>query len=449
MPASILPEVQWQRVGEFIAAHIGLHFPPERRADLQRGIAAAAEAFGLRDEAQCVEWLLSAPLTRAQLHSLATHLTVGETYFFREPKTFAALAEKVLPELIRARRDARCLNLRFWSAACCTGEEPYSLAILLRQALPDLVNWNVSILATDINETFLRKATAGVYGEWSFRESPPWFKSRYFRRTEEGRYAILPEIRQQVTFAPLNLADDAFPASAIETGAMDIIFCRNVLMYFTLPKAQKVVQHLHHALIEGGWLIVSPSEGTQTLLAPFRPVNFPNVILYQKNGAKAVAEPTWRQIPSAPAAMIPVAATAEFPSASPEASLSTARELANDGRLSKALAICERCITADKLDPAGHYLRAVILQELGNRDEARHSLQRAIYLCPGFVLAHFALGNLAREADRSREADKHFANALHWLDRNPPDDMVPESDGLTVARLREMIHSISALEASS
>ncbi len=447
MPASALPEVQWQRVSEFIAVRVGLHFPPERRIDLQRGVAAAAEAFGFMDEAECVEWLLSARLNRTQLHALASHLTVGETYFFREPKTFAALADKILPELIRARRDGR-RRLRFWSAACCTGEEPYSLAILLRQVLPDFADWKVSILATDINETFLQKAAEGVYGEWSFRESPPWFKSRYFRRTEEGRYAILPEIRQQVTFAPLNLADDTFPSPATETGAMDIIFCRNVLMYFTVPQAQKVVQNLHRALVEGGWLIVSPSEGTQTLLSPFTPVNFPNVILYQKRMTKVAAEPTWSQIPSAPATITSVAAAAEFSSALPEAFLSTARELANDGRLSEALAVCERCLASDKLDPAGHYLRAVILQERGDRNEARHSLQRAIYLWPGFVLAHFALGNLAREADRSREANKHFTNALHWLDRNPPNDIVPESDGLTVARLREMIHSIAALEVS-
>ncbi|MDR3404918.1 MAG: CheR family methyltransferase [Chthoniobacter sp.] len=476
---------------------MGLHFPPERWADLERGLTGAAKEFGLADVATGVEWLLSATLTKAQLEVLASHLTVGETYFFREKKTFEVLAESILPELIRARR-ASDRRLRIWSAACCTGEEPYSLAILLQQVIPDLAEWNVTILATDINERFLRKASAGVYGEWSFRESPAWFKDRYFRRTADGHYAILPEIKKRVTFAHLNLAADAFPSLATDTNAMDLIFCRNVLMYFTLPQMRKVVGNLHRALVPDGWLVVSPSECSQIHFSRFAAVNFPGVILYQKSPVKERVVPPWTPpqplgetvepftpvFESPPSWIVPPAspppeeetAPAEIPptahtiasslyeqgryaeaaetlrasltsSTAPasEAASLLARALANQGKLGDALAWCERWLVADKLDASGHYLRAMILQELGDSTQSRRSLQRAIYLNQEFILGHFALGNLARDSDMPEEADKHFTNALQLLHRCEPGDILPESEGLTAARLTEIIHSIATL----
>ena len=129
----------------------------------------------------------------------------------------------------------------------------------------------------------------------------------------------------------------------------------------------------------------------------------------------------------------------------PEFSTS-ARALANQGKLAEALTWCDRWIAAEKLNAAGHYLRAVVLLEQGNPEQARRSLQRAIYLHPDFVLAHFSLGNLARRSGRNGEADKHFANALHLLARLQPDTPLPESDGLTAARLTETITALTSLE---
>ena len=145
---SALSDTLWSQLSEFVAERIGLHFPPERRDDLKRGLTSAAVEFGFADVAVCAEWLLSAALTKAQIQQLAGHLTVGETYFFREKKAFDVLAGSVLPEMIRSRRNGE-LRLRIWSAACCTGEEAYSLAMLLDQVIPDLPDWQVTILATD------------------------------------------------------------------------------------------------------------------------------------------------------------------------------------------------------------------------------------------------------------------------------------------------------------
>jgi chemotaxis protein methyltransferase CheR len=486
---------------------MGLHFPSERWDDLKRGLAAAASEFGFADVAACAAWLLSAALTKAQVHVLASHLTVGETYFFREKGTFDVLAESVLPELVGSRRN-RERRLRLWSAACCTGEEPYSLAILLHQVIPDLADWHVTILATDINERFLQKAIAGVYGEWSFRESSGGFKERYFQCIGDGRYSILPEIRKWVTFAHLNLVEDVYPSLATDTNAMDLVFCRNVLMYFTLPQARRVAVNLRRALVEDGWLVVSPSEGSQELFSGFLPVNFPRVILYQKDESKVQTDQRRPPVPRAETAecvlpafeallpgvpLMPAALSTEPTLAPPPQELSQpeasptpfavaaslyqqgryaetaemllasfearaapdpqafsllARALANQGGLADALAWCDRWIAADKLDSSAHYLRAVVLQEVGDDESARHALQRAIYLQPDFVLAHFALGNLARNGGKADEADKHFTNALHLLRGWQPDDLLPESDGLTAGRLSEIISSILALETT-
>ena len=205
----VLPDPLVARLSDFLAQQIGLHFPKERWSDLKRKIAAAAPAFGAPDAESCAQRLLSAPLTRNQIEILASHLTVGETYFLREKKSFDLLEQQIFPELLRARAGAE-RRLRVWSAGCCSGEEPYSLAILLDRLIPGFRDWNITLLATDINPEFLRKAADGVYGEWSFRDAPAWLRERYFKKRKNGRFEIDPHIRNRVTFSYLNLAEDVY-----------------------------------------------------------------------------------------------------------------------------------------------------------------------------------------------------------------------------------------------
>lgn len=482
------PGLVWRRVSERIASTMGLHFPEGRWADMQRALDQAAAEFGHANSATFSEWLLTHELSPNQLRQFASHLTVGETYFFRERKTFEALAEHVLPPLLDSKRKHE-RRLRIWSAGCCTGEEAYSLSILLTQVIPDLADWHVSILATDINERFLQKASAGIYSDWSFRETSADFKERYFRRQPDGRYAVLPEIKQRVRFASLNLAQDVFPALTTDTNAMDLIFCRNVLMYFTPTQAINVIGNLRRALVDDGWLVVSPTEASQALFSEFKTSNYPGVILYQKATLRDRPASTWKPPEPAPtfplppeppppeAPEAPLVESAPSPSArslatqqyekgnyaeavetllSSSTPPSTSRDysllahcLANLGRLDEALEWCDRWVVSDKLDASAHYLRAVTLQELDRFEDARLALHRAIYLEPNLILAHFALGNLARSRDRRTEADKHFTNALHLVGRHSADTVLPESDGLTAGRLAEIITSLLSLETIS
>ena len=262
---------------------MGLHFPKERWRDLERGVNAASRELEIEDGKSCIEWLLSSLPTKSQIEILANHLTVGETYFFRDKELFKTLEKPILSKLIRSRhRNGR--HLRVWSAGCSTGEEPYSVAILLSKMIPDLGDWNITILATDISPLALQKAAGAVYGHWSFRDIQPEIKKGFFNQREDGHFELLPRIRKMVTFSYLNLVEDTYPSLFNNTNAMDIIFCRNVLMYFVPELARKVARNFHRSLVHGGLLIVSPTEASISIFSQFTAVRAPGTILYRKEG---------------------------------------------------------------------------------------------------------------------------------------------------------------------
>jgi chemotaxis protein methyltransferase CheR len=508
-----LSEQQLLELSAFVGDHIGLHFPKERWRELAAGIDAAARSCELPDAGSLAHRLLSAPPTQEQIDILARDLTIGETYFFRERRSLAIVAEQILPKLISARR-GNVQRLRIWSAGCCTGEEPYSIAILLDRLLPDLRDWQITILGTDINSRFLHRAAEGVFGEWSFRDVPPWLKQGYFQPVGKARLAIAPRIKELVSFAYLNLGKDVYPSLANDTNAMDLIFCRNVLMYFVPERARKVVGNLHRSLLNGGWLVVSAVETSAELFSQFVAVPFEGATLYRKESdapsmqgpAVCTDAPDIRWIgaalpPSPPPPPLCAPAPAQLDSAAVEASLtqstSTARDelykaddettrheaalalfkrgnylaaaakldakdlpaplrvdssvllariYANLGELGQARQWAERALAADKISAGVHYLLALILQEQGAMQAAVAALRRALYVEPDFVLAHFALGTLLRRQERQKEADRHLANALQLLQRYQDDDVLPDSDGLAVNRLRAMIRSMLAEE---
>ena len=475
----------------------------------------AAKDFGYPNTTSFVNFCLTtASLTADQVQTLAWHLTIGETYFLRGTQAFDVLEHEILPELLAARRnDER--QLRLWSAGCAGGEEPYSLAISVTRLLPNPQGWTTTILATDINTRALQKASNGVYGSWSFRDTPGWLRPQFFDKTSSGDWAIRPEIKRQVAFSYLNLAADPYPSLATNTNAMDIIFCRNVLMYFRPDTMRRVVERLHDALRDGGYLFVAPSEASHEFFPQFERVASRGEILYRKVGAghaagdghRAGARPGERRphsvepviapranagVPVAPGApdtarrtpaWRPAAEPAEqsrgprrsppprppgpprAPGPSParlqpaveerEAAASgaaaplaaAARRAANEGRLREALASCEEAIAADKLSAGYRYLYATILAELDQEDDAVKALNSTVYLDPGFVLAHFLYGNIARRRARAGEAESHFRTTLALLEELSPDCVLPESGGMTAGKLAEIVKSVIELEA--
>ena len=453
------------RLSEFVAAQTGLYYPQERWGDLERGIAAAAPDLNFSNTESCAHWLLSAPLTRHMNEVLASHLSVGETYFFREKQSLEIFGEQVLAQLLQSRRQNE-RRFRIWSAGCSTGEEAYTVAILLDRLVPDLKEWNITILATDFNPKFLRKAAQGVYGDWSFRDAPVWLRERYFTTCRDGRFEIHPRIKKMVTFSYLNFAEDVYPSLSNNTSAMDVILCRNVLMYFTAQRAKQVTGNFYRALVDGGWLIVSPAESSNSLLSQFTPVDFLGAVLYRKmvnaesqsqvrehpvlqifseteatpsSSLAAPEEPAAAEIRAEQVSQLPVLKSDEC-----KVPYRMAHRCANQGRLSEALEWCEKAITADKMNPLHHYLSATILQEQGQHEIAIQSLMRALYLDPDFVLAHFSLGNLHQSQGRYREAQRYFGNVLLLLHKRPQEEILVDAEGLTAGRMVEIATSLLA-----
>ncbi|MBI4595679.1 MAG: tetratricopeptide repeat protein [Candidatus Tectomicrobia bacterium] len=509
---SSITESLLTEVGEFISVHMGLHFPENRRNDLERGLRSAAPELGFEDPEACTRWLISSPITKSTIEVLANHLTVGETYFFRDRRCFDFLEEKVFPELIGRRRTSG-KYLRIWSAGCCTGEEPYSAAILLNRMISDIKDWNITVLATDINPVFLRKASAGLYGDWSFRDAPKWIRERYFRKTKGNHSELLPEMRKQVIFTYHNLAEDAYPALYNNTNAMDLILCRNVLMYSTSDHQRYMAKKFLNCLVEGGWLIVSPTEASNALFPEFTSINFQGATFYRKGQGLEVRDEelkdegrpfrwdegrgTRDEIVHRPSeqsersssvprqsersersslVLRPLEVSEEntqagktpdpykealalyekgsYPEAAEKlrpllsqgpleakAAALLARIAANQGKLSEALGLCDRAVSADKSNPGNHYLLATIMQEQGRLQEAATELRKTIYLDQDFVLAHLLLGNLALRQGKRKESARHFRNAYNLLSRRQPEEIIPDAEGLTAGRLMEIIRA--------
>jgi chemotaxis protein methyltransferase CheR len=489
--AGISPQ-QLPVLSDLVGRWTGLHFPADRYAELERGIARASKDFGHQNVDSFVSSLMAAELSSDQIQTLAWHLTIGETYFLRGKSTFDVLSKEILPELI-LRRKGKEQYLRLWSAGCSGGEEPYSMAISTARLLPDIKDWNIHILATDINTRSLQKATNGVYGNWSFRDTPDWLRPQFFDASGND-WAIRQQVKKMVSFSYLNLAVDPYPSLATNTNAMDIIFCRNVIMYFSPEVMKRVIANLYEALRDGGYLFVAPSEASQELFPQFERVSMRGEIFYKKDittarerasGAQAGAAkqrlrvvrpvaahptpaaavrthtPASRPAPAKPAAAgrtmraVPAAApVSAAPAGQPKAAgpaaelVARARSAANEGHLNEALGAIENAIKTDKLTPGYRYLYATILDELDKPDEAVKALNSALYLDPDYALAHVLLGNIARRRGKRADAQKNFGKALATLETMDPDAVIPESEGMTAGKLGEMVKSLIEMEAS-
>ncbi|HET9954377.1 MAG TPA: CheR family methyltransferase [Polyangiaceae bacterium] len=477
------PEVE--RARRWVAQRLGLEYSANRGLDLARGVEAAMSELGLQSFA-AFEALLEASSPDSVPSSvtdvLAKHLTIGETYFFRDQAVFAALDQAILPALIGRESPRR--ELRIWSAGCCTGEEPYSIAIAVDRALRDPERWEISILGTDVNPVFLRRAELAVFNAWSFRNVAPELRARYFTEREGQHFELDVKIRQMVRFARLNLVHDAYPSAMTGTQELDLIFCRNVLMYLGAEVVQKVVERFRRCLRDGGFLVVSPTETSVELFRQFESKFLRGAIVYQRRDARldpklelrlpdrsagtrpsaatramddAKVSPGSRSGPrpscDRASERVPVPARAALPSARPSEAdppisgeppslFTQARQAANSGNLKQALELCERALGGSKLDCSLHYLRGSILAELGRSNEAVQALERALYLDPDFVLAHFSLGHLAFQRGQLRTARRYLGNVLTLTREMDPDQELAEAGGLRAARLAQIAESL-------
>jgi chemotaxis protein methyltransferase CheR len=436
-------------VSDWVARHMGLHFPADRHDELQRGLEQAARIEGFDNAAAYVCRLMESPPTPAQIEVLAGELTIGETYFFREPSAFDALRDSILPSLIQERRPAG-RHLKFWSAACCTGEEPYSLAIELRRALPDWRDWNLDLRGTDINPSFLARARAGCFGDWSFRGVDAGDQERNFIKRTPRSFEILPDIRGMVSFSQLNLVEPAYPPT-FEEGGFDVILCRNVLLYFDQECQLRVIRHLHALLREGAWLIPGLAEGSNLLNEAFTQVPIGGAVFFQKPNRPARAHvgapltpartegvppplahrlsPRAGQVPTSAQPLAPRSPCAiETPRActgrktdsnvapdaagpGPEELVVAAERLHGEGKTPEALARL-KVAQPDRLGDRGCLLMARILADKGRLTEARGWAEQAAAAGKTNARAHFVHAIILQELSEWPQAEAAMNRAL-------------------------------------
>jgi chemotaxis protein methyltransferase CheR len=399
--------------GALVAARLGLDFPQRRRADLERGVAEAARAAGFRDRGAYLAQLGSLGVESAAWQRLVTRLTVGESYFFRDRAVHALLAREVLPELIAERRARSDRTLRIWSAGCARGEEPYSLAILLDRLLPDRADWTLTIQGTDVDDRSLEAARRGIYAAWSLRDTPPADRALHFRPRSGRRFELDPAIREMAEFARLNLVDEAYPAG------MDLILCRNVVMYFTEDARRAVIGRLERSLVPGGWLVLGAAEATAESLRLVTPVAFPDAVIHRR---------------AQPPAPEPAATPPQPGPLQPAALVRQAGAYADEGRLDEAIGLFDEALRHDRLNPELHVLVAAIHHERGELDRALAACRSAVSLNPDSAAAHFLLGNLLVQrgaAAHARRAMEAVAGLLRSVPRDEP------VGGLTAGRMLE------------
>ncbi|MBW4681546.1 MAG: tetratricopeptide repeat protein [Microcoleus vaginatus WJT46-NPBG5] len=273
---------------KLISATTGLYVREQDRDALQKKILLRMRLLKLSAPEEYYQLLEAGtnPInTRDAAHSeyewkeLTLLLTIGESYFFRDRGQFNLLKNYILPELIERQKPMR--SLRIWSAGCSTGEEPYSLAILLQEMIPDWEQWDILILGTDINQANIEKAKRGFYSSWSFRLVDPNLQGQHFSQ-HRAEWQVVERIRQMVTFQYGNLVKDPCPNINAGIHSMDLIICRNVFVYFSAQAISLVLKKFYHALRPGGYLMTAHAELYAQSLGHFRAKVYPESVVYKR-----------------------------------------------------------------------------------------------------------------------------------------------------------------------
>lgn len=429
----------------------GLVFPPGREQALDEGVLRACSVLAQDDPVSLLRHLRQGD--GATQVALADVLTVGETYFFRDPQHFA---------LLRRLLERAEAPMRLWSAGCASGAEPYTMAILARDLHGKDASERVSIFGSDLSEQALTKARAGRFRPWALRGVDDDTKRRWFR-TEGQELVVVDEVRELVRFGRLNLLEQEEPAWP---GDVDVIFCRNVLVYFSADAIETAARGFQRALSDTGWLIAGPSD---PLLSPHGLVvdasggfiayrrqlaESPPAVVVQPRQVAAPIPPvpapkvTRDALPKRlPASVAPVPVAAPEPQPAPptpddDGLLAQVRALADAGDSLRALAALDDVIRERPLEGEAYLLRAVLAQALGRHTEVVRDAKRALLLDRSLVYAHIVAAPSAAALGDVSAAKRGLRNARASLLATPPDTPITA----TTASAEELLSACAQLE---
>jgi chemotaxis protein methyltransferase CheR len=418
--------------------------------------------------------------TAPEMEYLIARVTVGESYFFRDDEQLRFLRTQWLPRLIAEKERTGNRTLRIWSAGCSAGQEIYTVAMLLHEALERPADWSLHLLGTDINTAALSMAIRGRYTPWSLRSTTEEYRQRYF--VQDGdQYAIAPELRGLVKFFYLNLLEDNFPTMLTGTNAMDLILCRNVFIYLDPDMLPPVMEKFQASLVPGGCLLLGasdlaarPSQGLQmeqwgntfcfrrtdglppqtphvpapTATAPREPTKRVQAVERKEaapeqppRSSKAkhqdviqlLREERWNDVVET------VDAHVAREGDDAELAQHKAKALANLGALEEAAKASERSIEMAPLDKHTYLIKALVMIELNDLGRAEEALRRAIFLDASFVEAHFQLGLLQLRAGDRRAGMRSLSNALDLAEKLDPERNVHNAPGMVFGRLADIL----------
>jgi len=458
-----------------VRARTGLVVGPARTAAFRSALADAMRSARVSDP---VVYLADLAVTPALMDDLAGRVTVGETYFFRDPDQFALIEQEVLPALLRSRTSDSG-PLRLWSAGCATGEEAYTLAILASR-----VSARARTVGTDISRRALAKARSARYTRWSFRGVAEDVVAGHFDQVDD-EFELHREYRDVVEFRYLNLADAGYPSAASGIVGMDLILCRNVLIYFDQETVARVADQLLRSLAADGWLVLGASDPMLADLVSCHVVVSSAGLMYRRTKGAAVSfasilppprahlAPTPAVVAEPPApALEPVrletvqnpvpASDAEVaarcyavrdydgaaeaarravgrPGAEAGVSVLLVRALANGGELGEAERACALALERHGMSAELCLLHASLLTAARRYDAAAVAARKALYLDRGLALGHLAHGAALAGLEDVPGARSAFTNAATLLAGVPRDGIVPASGGEAAGRLADLV----------
>ncbi|MCG6946759.1 MAG: tetratricopeptide repeat protein [Deltaproteobacteria bacterium] len=451
-----LSDTEFKSFRDLIAERAGIYFEPSKQDLLRTNLLQRMEDCGLSNFADYFQ-LLSSPAGTKEFDHLLNLIIIPETYFFRDQAQFDAFEHSIIPEILKSESDSGS-SLRIWSAGCSTGEEPYTIALLVAAGMGSVKYPSVHILATDVSSVALEAARRGVYGPRSVRDVPKEYLNRFFSKKKD-KYHLDESIKKMVEFSYFNLMTEPYPL--LEMSGWDIIFCRNVTIYFQHESTKKVIHNFYQSLRPGGYLFAGYSESLRYLSDEFTTVQVGGTFVYKKEprgkSPKRKVRRTRRkrgrqrtpasgrsrrlevlsdqrvdetqQICTRAKELLELgkpeqagdllAPYLKKSTASESVLLLQAEIFLNQGNLEKAVQLCERIINYEPLSVAGYYLLGLVYRTWKKEGKAIEEFKRVLYLNSEHALARFNLGDLYSEVGKRDEARIEYANVVRLLKEVP------------------------------
>lgn len=439
-PPYLMEEYQ-QHEAEFIRLilhRLGITINPYNK-ELHYVVLSACEKFNCMPS-KYLEGLKNCTKDSPFMEYLVAGITIGETYFFRDNHQTQLLSTKVLPSLIENKRNKGQLSLRIWSAGCSSGEEIYTITMMLYELLPDIDQWALHLLGTDINTKAFQKARLGRYNKWSMRNIPTYFKERYFSENA-NQYILSSKIKDRVKFSYLNLNENTYPSIINTTNAQDLVICRNVLIYFKQENINELMKKIALSLAEDGYLLLGASDPVCIDNTDLVFHHHEGMLFSRKSGIEPlVRSPNPIDNHQFYLQTILNQSISQETKKEPAFILSKkAKEAADLGQLEKAEKFYQDSLLLDSTNKETYFIYSFVLLALSRLEEAEQVLRKALFLDRKYIEAHCQLGLLLVRTKRLKEGLKSLRNALNIVSVINPSNLVPGAEPMSYGRFAELL----------